>query len=341
MKHKRCIAAVLATVLLMGICAFTLFSASAFDEYEEEPVYETTGNDITDQDTSGQDSTNHDTIDFDTTGYDATEDHSTDYDPTGHCTEQDMYYLTGGSNYCPAIDAIQGYFYGSHTLVFVAPGDLDILSFQFKLYRESPAITLNTYSSFTQQMAYATRDDMIMLSGSFSSLSPVSVREGEALLTVNVSVDTMEEYFTSYPMYEHVHLEIEDMMVSTPDGDKIIIDDGIVVHDPKEPSTEPTTQPDTVEIVSTGSVEFTVALTDPYDGVIVGDVDRNGVVEINDATMIQQHLAEFTDKDGNPIIDENNDYQFYVTDVDRNGKITIGDVTEIQRYLAEFIRVLG
>ena len=59
-----------------------------------------------------------------------------------------------------------------------------------------------------------------------------------------------------------------------------------------------------------------------------GDVNLDGIVSINDATTVQQYLAEFFDL---------SDIQKKVADTDGDGTITITDATVIQQYLAEYI----
>ena len=70
---------------------------------------------------------------------------------------------------------------------------------------------------------------------------------------------------------------------------------------------------------------------------MIGDVNRNGIVDIDDATMIQKHLAEFKNADGTPIIDIENEQIKQIADVDRDGSIGVKDVTMIQQRIAEFI----
>lgn len=65
-----------------------------------------------------------------------------------------------------------------------------------------------------------------------------------------------------------------------------------------------------------------------------GDVDKDGVVTINDATMLQRYLAEFTNPDGTPLIDPDDPISFSCADANNDGYISIKDVTAIQRYLA-------
>ncbi len=61
-------------------------------------------------------------------------------------------------------------------------------------------------------------------------------------------------------------------------------------------------------------------------GVLIGDVDKDGSITINDATMLQRYLCEFDVSINLAVADTNND-----------GKINVLDVTEIQRYCAEYI----
>lgn len=68
----------------------------------------------------------------------------------------------------------------------------------------------------------------------------------------------------------------------------------------------------------------------PYtllDGVKLGDVDGNGIVNINDVTEIQRYLAELDVLEG---------ISLYASDVNRDGVLDISDATAIQMYLAEY-----
>lgn len=68
-----------------------------------------------------------------------------------------------------------------------------------------------------------------------------------------------------------------------------------------------------------------------------GDVNGDGLVTIDDATMIQLHLAEYTYDDGEPLLDVTDEAVLAVADVTGDGKVSVRDVTAIQRYVAEFI----
>ena len=64
----------------------------------------------------------------------------------------------------------------------------------------------------------------------------------------------------------------------------------------------------------------------------IGDVNSDGVINIDDATEIQKYVAELI---------EFTDEQKAVADTDGDGIISIKDVTQIQRYVAEYIDKLG
>lgn len=63
------------------------------------------------------------------------------------------------------------------------------------------------------------------------------------------------------------------------------------------------------------------------DTVMLGDANSDGIVNINDVTAIQRHVAEFE------VLE---DLQAKAADVNRDGSITIEDATILQQYLAEY-----
>lgn len=69
---------------------------------------------------------------------------------------------------------------------------------------------------------------------------------------------------------------------------------------------------------------------------VIGDIDGDRKVTINDATALQRHLAEYKNEDGSFIVDESNPAAFEIADYDLDKRITIFDATAIQKYLAEF-----
>ena len=67
-----------------------------------------------------------------------------------------------------------------------------------------------------------------------------------------------------------------------------------------------------------------------------GDVDNSGKLDINDATTLQRHLAEYRNSDGSPIINEADKSSFAIADMNADGVIDIRDVTAVQRKIADF-----
>lgn len=65
---------------------------------------------------------------------------------------------------------------------------------------------------------------------------------------------------------------------------------------------------------------------------ISGDVNKDGSVTIQDATVLQQYLANIVNFD---------DEQLSVADTNGDGNISIADATQIQKYLANIITSLG
>ena len=86
-----------------------------------------------------------------------------------------------------------------------------------------------------------------------------------------------------------------------------------------------------------GQNDYTGTLATEFSIIQLGDIDRNGIVNIQDVTVLQRHLAEFVNNDGTPIVDEDDAEILKIADVDHSKTITISDVTTIQRYLAEII----
>lgn len=94
---------------------------------------------------------------------------------------------------------------------------------------------------------------------------------------------------------------------------------------------------DVVQIPCTGGVGIiTVAEDEP----VIGDVDGSGVVDIDDALLLQKHIAKYTDG-GKPLIDENDEAVMNIADVNRDGIISVSDVTLIQQYIAGIIAGFG
>ncbi len=86
-----------------------------------------------------------------------------------------------------------------------------------------------------------------------------------------------------------------------------------------------------VTILFTGS-SFTLRLSDNEYIPKIGDVDCDGSVTIDDATLIQKYIAEIVTL---------TDDQHSVADADHSGIVTIDDVTTIQKNIADIITSLN
>lgn len=100
----------------------------------------------------------------------------------------------------------------------------------------------------------------------------------------------------------------------------------------EEPTTEPVTEEPTTEPAT--EEPTTEPATEPEPQFIYGDVDMDGFVTIQDATMIQKMgLGIITDE---PTTDEEIEklmLAFVLADVNDDGRVSILDVTYVQKYL--------
>ena len=154
------------------------------------------------------------------------------------------YSLKGMSNYCANTAEYSGAEKGTHTLEFVAPADLDIVSFQFELFRDTSNASLGNYSSFTKQMAYnpaVSEDGLTVLRGSFSDINSYSVSKGDVLLTAEINMDINISEADSRDAI--ICFQVLDLQVRTPDGDVVLIRNGTIQEPTYKP--EPETEPET------------------------------------------------------------------------------------------------
>ncbi|MGN0502101.1 MAG: hypothetical protein ACI4HN_04175, partial [Ruminococcus sp.] len=56
--------------------------------------------------------------------------------------------------------------------------------------------------------------------------------------------------------------------------------------------------------------------------ILIGDVDRNNIVDIRDATFLQMHIAGFKNQDGSTMIDITDNTQLLIADFNGNGVIS-------------------
>ncbi len=322
MKHTKLLSAVMAAIVTVSAMTVCLPSVSAYENYQDP-----TGH-CTETDTPTEEP----------------------FDPTGHCEDWSNYQLSMDSDYCKERNTYSGSMYGTHKLTFTAPEDLEIVSFKFTLYHEDPCVSLKSYTPFTamdcEEPDYPDHE-LYMLTGSFASTKAVTVKKGQPLLTADVKVSVADAYFFNDSGFRTtVYFEVEELQVVTAEGYKVIIGDEDTTApagDPYGPTDHCTTDPVPTSVPGE-SFDPLIATTTPAVppvSVVIGDVDHNGSVNIDDATTLQRHIAAFKNADGTPIVDETDPAQMAVADVNRDGVISVKDVTMIQRYLAGMIETLG
>jgi len=66
-----------------------------------------------------------------------------------------------------------------------------------------------------------------------------------------------------------------------------------------------------------------------------GDANQDGIVNINDVTYLQMHIAGRKNTDGSAFIDETNKQLFDCVDMNKDGKLSVADVTALQIHISE------
>ena len=69
--------------------------------------------------------------------------------------------------------------------------------------------------------------------------------------------------------------------------------------------------------------------------ILTGDANQDGIVNVNDVTYLQRHLAGNKNTDGSAFIDETNKQLFDCVDMNKDGKLTVADVTALQIHISE------
>ena len=68
--------------------------------------------------------------------------------------------------------------------------------------------------------------------------------------------------------------------------------------------------------------------------ILTGDANQDGIVNVNDVTYLQMHIANNKNTDGSALIDETNKQLFDCVDMNKDGKLSVSDVTELQIYIS-------
>ena len=69
--------------------------------------------------------------------------------------------------------------------------------------------------------------------------------------------------------------------------------------------------------------------------ILTGDANQDGIVNINDVTYLQMHIAGNKNTDGSAFIDETNKQLFNCVDMNKDGKLSVADVTALQIHISQ------
>ena len=69
--------------------------------------------------------------------------------------------------------------------------------------------------------------------------------------------------------------------------------------------------------------------------ILTGDANQDGIVNINDVTYLQMHIAGKKNTDGSAFIDETNKQLFDCVDMNKDGKLSVADVTALQIQISQ------
>jgi hypothetical protein len=68
--------------------------------------------------------------------------------------------------------------------------------------------------------------------------------------------------------------------------------------------------------------------------ILTGDANQDGIIDVNDVTYLQMHIAGKKTTDGSAFIDETNKLLFDCIDMNKDGKLSVYDVTALQIYIS-------
>ena len=68
--------------------------------------------------------------------------------------------------------------------------------------------------------------------------------------------------------------------------------------------------------------------------ILTGDANQDGIINVNDVTYLQMHIAGKKNTDGSAFIDETNKLLFDCVDMNKDGKLSVYDVTALQIYIS-------
>ena len=69
--------------------------------------------------------------------------------------------------------------------------------------------------------------------------------------------------------------------------------------------------------------------------ILTGDANQDGIINVNDVTYLQMHIAGNKNTDGSAFIDETNKQLFNCVDMNKDGKLSVADVTALQIHISQ------
>ena len=69
--------------------------------------------------------------------------------------------------------------------------------------------------------------------------------------------------------------------------------------------------------------------------ILTGDANQDGIIDVNDVTYLQMHIAGRKNTDGSAFIDETNKQLFDCVDMNKDGKLSVADVTALQIHISQ------
>lgn len=69
--------------------------------------------------------------------------------------------------------------------------------------------------------------------------------------------------------------------------------------------------------------------------ILTGDANQDGIINVDDVTYLQMHIAGNKNTDGSSLIDETNKQLFDCVDMNKDGKLTVADVTALQIHISQ------
>lgn len=221
--------------------------------------------------------------------------------PTGHCTEEGpSIFLKSESNFADDYYLPVEKWSDQPSVSFVSPADLEIVSFDFSVKAEPEGewvdVGFEDSNVFSPEIRLDKIDKQEILGSFKCAKTPCAIEKFDPFFESTLSGDGEGNILITF--------DVKNLIVRTDDGDKMPVRNSEVLDTPLN--------------------------------IKLGDANLDGVVNINDVTLVQRYLADYINQDGKPLIDVSDPLSLYVADVNDDGRISIKDVTAVQSYLADY-----